>query len=51
MPADSPTPQAKLHARRVAAELGCDSGLVYLPGMPERLLEDSDQPQQFRQRR
>ncbi|PWI68608.1 hypothetical protein PCL_01697 [Purpureocillium lilacinum] len=42
---------AKLHARRVAAELGCDSGLVYLPGMPERLLEDSDQPQQFRQRR
>ncbi|KND91501.1 putative Xaa-Pro aminopeptidase [Tolypocladium ophioglossoides CBS 100239] len=42
---------AKLHARRVAAELAVDGGLVYLPGQPEKDLEDSDQPQLFRQRR
>ncbi|PNY23059.1 Xaa-Pro aminopeptidase, partial [Tolypocladium capitatum] len=42
---------AKLHARRVAAELAVGEGLVYLPGQPEKNLEDSDQPQLFRQRR
>ncbi|KAG6016721.1 hypothetical protein E4U54_000535 [Claviceps lovelessii] len=42
---------AKLHARRVADELGVREGLIYLPGQPERLLEDSDQPRAFRQRR
>lgn len=41
----------KLHARRVAAALGAEHGLVYLRGMPEREFEDSDQPQRFRQRR
>ncbi|KAG6069317.1 hypothetical protein E4U32_000031 [Claviceps aff. humidiphila group G2b] len=42
---------AKQHARRVAKELAVKEGLVYLPGQPERLLEDSDQPILFRQRR
>ncbi|KHN97647.1 Xaa-Pro dipeptidase [Metarhizium album ARSEF 1941] len=42
---------AKLHARKVARELGVDDGLIYLPGLPEILLEDSDQPRLFRQRR
>ncbi|KAM4062197.1 metallopeptidase family M24 domain-containing protein [Hirsutella rhossiliensis] len=42
---------AKLHARRVAAELDVDNGLVYLAGQPEVNLDDSDQPRPFRQRR
>ncbi|KAG5983325.1 hypothetical protein E4U55_000253 [Claviceps digitariae] len=42
---------AKQHARRVAHELDVTEGLIYLPGQPERLLEDSDQPRVFRQRR
>ncbi|PHH67925.1 hypothetical protein CDD83_6344 [Cordyceps sp. RAO-2017] len=42
---------AKLHARRVAAELGVDDGLVYLQGQPEAELRDSDQSVPFRQRR
>lgn len=42
---------AKLHARRVAAKLAVDDGLVYLAGQPEVELEDSDQPRPFRQRR
>ncbi|PNS18235.1 hypothetical protein CAC42_7604 [Sphaceloma murrayae] len=39
------------HARRVAHELQVDQGLIYLPAAPTRLLEDSDQYRDFRQRR
>lgn len=42
---------AKQHARRVAERLKVDEGLIYLPGMPKRQLEDSDQEEPFRQRR
>ncbi|KAF5023348.1 hypothetical protein F66182_4586 [Fusarium sp. NRRL 66182] len=42
---------AKLHARKVVAELGVADGLVYLPGEPTRLYEDSDQSPPFKQRR
>ncbi|KAK7402635.1 hypothetical protein QQX98_011615 [Neonectria punicea] len=42
---------AKLHARKVAAELGVGDGLIYLPGEPTRLYEDSDQSPPFKQRR
>ncbi|TWU73318.1 hypothetical protein ED733_004268 [Metarhizium rileyi] len=42
---------AKLHARKVVRELDVDDGLIYLPGLPEIPLEDSDQPRLFRQRR
>lgn len=48
---------AKAHARKVAAELrssnapGLDKGIVFLPGEPTRLYEDSDQGPDFRQRR
>ncbi|KAI5457834.1 hypothetical protein BGZ63DRAFT_364201 [Mariannaea sp. PMI_226] len=42
---------AKLHARKVAAELGVTDGLIYLPGEPTRLYEDSDQSPPFKQRR
>ncbi|KAM5353807.1 hypothetical protein ACJ41O_000457 [Fusarium nematophilum] len=42
---------AKLHARKVAAELGAGDGLIYLPGEPTRLYEDSDQSPPFKQRR
>ncbi|KAH8595782.1 xaa-Pro aminopeptidase-like protein I [Bisporella sp. PMI_857] len=42
---------AKLHARKVAKHLGVKQGLIYLPGLPARLLEDSDQMEVFRQRR
>ncbi|KAK2594530.1 hypothetical protein QQS21_007749 [Conoideocrella luteorostrata] len=42
---------AKQHARRVVKELDVEHGIIYLPGQPERLLEDSDQPRLFRQRR
>ncbi|RDA87246.1 hypothetical protein CP532_1356, partial [Ophiocordyceps camponoti-leonardi (nom. inval.)] len=41
----------KLHARRVAEQLGAECGLIYLAGQAERNLEDSDQPIPFRQRR
>ncbi|KAL2356901.1 putative Xaa-Pro aminopeptidase [Cryomyces antarcticus] len=42
---------AKQHAQRVAAKLGVEEGLIYLPGAPTVYLEDSDQPRPFRQRR
>ena len=42
---------AKLHARKVAKELRLNHGLIYLPGEPARLFEDSDQGPAFRQRR
>ncbi|KAL1842722.1 hypothetical protein VTJ49DRAFT_4360 [Mycothermus thermophilus] len=42
---------AKLHARKVAKELGVDSGLILLPGQVEQLYEDSDMTFEFRQRR
>ncbi|KAJ0160386.1 putative Xaa-Pro aminopeptidase [Colletotrichum tanaceti] len=42
---------AKLHARKVAAELNAADGLVFLPGEPSRSYEDSDMGPTFRQRR
>ncbi|CAK7206414.1 hypothetical protein SEUCBS139899_009206 [Sporothrix eucalyptigena] len=42
---------AKLHAQKVAKELGVKEGLIYLPGLPTQLYEDSDMGPQFRQRR
>lgn len=42
---------AKLHARKVAKELGVEEGLIYLPGLPTPLYEDSDMGPLFRQRR
>ncbi|KAL2752550.1 hypothetical protein ACRALDRAFT_2029758 [Sodiomyces alcalophilus JCM 7366] len=42
---------AKLHARKVAAELRADNGLIFLPGEPTRTYEYSDQAPPFRQRR
>ncbi|KAK7213428.1 hypothetical protein V2G26_020606 [Clonostachys chloroleuca] len=48
---------AKQHARKVAAELARpstgvpDNGIIFLPGEPSRLYEDSDQGPDFRQRR
>ncbi|WYZ40652.1 hypothetical protein EsH8_IV_000993 [Colletotrichum jinshuiense] len=42
---------AKLHARKVAAELNANDGLVFLPGEPSRSYEDSDMGPTFRQRR
>ncbi|KAL7626572.1 hypothetical protein AAE478_003344 [Parahypoxylon ruwenzoriense] len=42
---------AKLHARRVAEELGAENGIIYLPGQLESTWEDSDQGPPFRQRR
>lgn len=42
---------AKLHARKVAKELGTDTGLIFLPGQLESTWEDSDQGPPFRQRR
>ncbi|TKX19347.1 Xaa-Pro aminopeptidase-like protein [Elsinoe australis] len=42
---------AKQHARRVSRELGVKEGLIYLQAAPTKLLEDSDQYREFRQRR
>ncbi|CAK7566916.1 MAG: hypothetical protein SEPTF4163_004870 [Sporothrix epigloea] len=42
---------AKLHAQKVAKELGVKEGLIYLPGLPTQLYEDSDMGPQIRQRR
>ncbi|KAI9932101.1 hypothetical protein AWENTII_010427 [Aspergillus wentii] len=42
---------AKQHARRVAAQLGISTGLVYLVGQPTVNWSDSDQERLFRQRR
>ncbi|KAF4550627.1 Xaa-Pro aminopeptidase-like protein [Elsinoe fawcettii] len=42
---------ARQHARRVARQLGVSEGLVYLQAAPTKLLEDSDQFREFRQRR
>ncbi|KAI9783354.1 MAG: hypothetical protein M1839_003888 [Geoglossum umbratile] len=42
---------AKQHARSVARHLGVHEGLIYLAGQQTTFLEDSDQPQLFRQRR
>lgn len=42
---------AKVHARKVAKELNVQSGLLYLPGLPTQLYEDSDMGPAFRQRR
>ncbi|EFX03974.1 peptidase [Grosmannia clavigera kw1407] len=42
---------AKLHARKVAKELGIAEGLIYLPGLPSLVYEDSDMGPAFRQRR
>jgi Xaa-Pro dipeptidase len=43
--------KAKQHARSVAKHLGVKEGLIYLLGQRSRLLEDSDMPVPFRQRR
>ncbi|KAI0598606.1 metallopeptidase family M24-domain-containing protein [Biscogniauxia sp. FL1348] len=42
---------AKIHARKVAKELGAQNGIIYLPGQLEATWEDSDQGPPFRQRR
>ncbi|CAK7269351.1 hypothetical protein SEPCBS119000_003525 [Sporothrix epigloea] len=42
---------AKLHAQKVAKELGVKEGLIYLPGLPTQLYEDSDMGPELRQRR
>ncbi|KAL1875753.1 hypothetical protein VTK73DRAFT_9814 [Phialemonium thermophilum] len=42
---------AKEHARKVAAELGADHGVIYLVGQTSQLYEDSDMAPEFRQRR
>ncbi|OAX80407.1 hypothetical protein ACJ72_05258 [Emergomyces africanus] len=42
---------AKQHAKRVAAQIGRDNGLIYLMGQKSILYEDSDQERAFRQRR
>ncbi|PLN83392.1 peptidase M24, structural domain-containing protein [Aspergillus taichungensis] len=42
---------AKQHARKVASKLRATAGLIYLVGQPTINLDDSDQPQPFRQRR
>ncbi|GAB1320475.1 hypothetical protein MFIFM68171_10685 [Madurella fahalii] len=42
---------AKTHAKKVAKELGVQSGLIYLPGQVEKRYEDSDMGPEFRQRR
>lgn len=42
---------AKEHARKVAKYLGVKEGIIYLPGLPTPLYEDSDMGPQFRQRR
>ncbi|KAI9733456.1 MAG: hypothetical protein M1818_007204 [Claussenomyces sp. TS43310] len=42
---------AKQHARSVARHLGVKDGLIYLPGRPTVMMEDSDQQEPFRQRR
>ncbi|KAL1898799.1 hypothetical protein Sste5346_003206 [Sporothrix stenoceras] len=42
---------AKTHARKVAKELGVKDGLIYLPGLPTQIYEDSDMGPAFRQRR
>ncbi|KAI1769169.1 hypothetical protein GGR53DRAFT_517382 [Hypoxylon sp. FL1150] len=41
----------KLHARKVAKQLGTENGIIYLPGQLESTWEDSDQGPPFRQRR
>ncbi|CAK7236711.1 hypothetical protein SCUCBS95973_009700 [Sporothrix curviconia] len=38
---------AKLHAQKVARELGVKEGLIYLPGLPTQLYEDSDMGPHF----
>ncbi|KAL2262421.1 hypothetical protein VTK26DRAFT_1371 [Humicola hyalothermophila] len=42
---------AKAHARKVARELGVQTGLIYLPGQQQQLYEFSDMGPEFRQRR
>ncbi|KAK4989857.1 hypothetical protein LTR50_002904 [Elasticomyces elasticus] len=42
---------AKQHALRVVEQLDVKEGLIYLPGAVKALLEDSDMPVPFRQRR
>ncbi|KAM7207341.1 putative Xaa-Pro aminopeptidase [Naviculisporaceae sp. PSN 640] len=42
---------AKEHAKKVAKELGVQSGIIYLPGGEEQLYEYSDMGPTFRQRR
>jgi Xaa-Pro dipeptidase len=42
---------AKQHARKVASKLGLSRGLIYLIGKPTVYLDDSDQAENFRQRR
>ncbi|KKY20301.1 putative peptidase d [Phaeomoniella chlamydospora] len=42
---------AKQHVQNVAAKLGVEEGLIYLPGQQTRSLEDSDQDVPFRQLR
>lgn len=49
---DSTDPyKAKQNARSVAKHLGVKEGLIFLLGQSSRLLEDSDMPVPFRQRR
>ncbi|TVY43619.1 putative Xaa-Pro aminopeptidase [Lachnellula occidentalis] len=42
---------AKEHARAVAKRLGVKQGLIFLPGVPSKTYQDSDQEIPFRQRR
>ncbi|KAI9147962.1 transcriptional activator Mut3p [Paramyrothecium foliicola] len=42
---------AREHVRKVIAELDVEDGLIFLPGEPTRLYEDSDMGPRFRQRR
>ncbi|KAK4146257.1 peptidase M24, structural domain-containing protein [Dichotomopilus funicola] len=42
---------AKLHAHRVAHELGVNRGIIYLPGQDSKYYDDSDMGPRFRQRR
>lgn len=48
---------ARAHACKVASELrkegaqGLEKGIIFLPGEPTRLFEESDQGPSFRQRR
>lgn len=42
---------AKLHAKKVAKELGVQNGVVFIPGQEDKRYEDSDMGPEFRQRR
>lgn len=50
-PVSSEKYPARRHAKKVAKELGAKDGLIYLPGKPTLLYEDSDMTPDFRQRK